>query len=122
MSQSSLVLFAHGSKDPRWREPFEKLTADLRADLGDTMIWLAYMDFAQPTLQDVADELKMKGITRIRLLPLFLAGGAHVAKDIPEQVSQVQARIPGFEVEVLPPVGENPRFAGLLREIARESI
>ncbi len=122
MNRSTLVLFAHGSKDPRWMQPFEKLTADLQADLGETGVCLAYMDFAEPTLQDVADGLKLKGITRIRLLPLFLAGGAHVAKDIPEQVAQVQDRIPGFRIEVLPPVGENPRFAGLLREIARESV
>jgi sirohydrochlorin cobaltochelatase len=69
---------------------------------------------------DVAKEAAQRGVQRIRLLPLFLAGGAHVARDIPEQVGWVMKALPEMQVDVLPPVGEDHRFENLLREITRE--
>lgn len=116
-----LILFVHGSRDPRWRRPFEELTARLQEDLGADRVRLAYMEFASPTLLDAARDAVDDGVSRLRLIPLFLAGGAHVDRDIPEQVQAVRARFPGMTVEVLPPVGEDPRFVALLRIIALES-
>lgn len=118
--KTQLVLFAHGSRDPRWRAPFLELLADLRAQEGEDSVSLAFMEFAPPTLMDAARRAAAGGVTRLKLLPLFLAGGAHVARDIPEQVGQVKEAFPELEVDVLPPVGEDPRFASLLREITRE--
>ena len=115
-----LVLFAHGSKDPRWRAPFLDLVGNLRRDLGEDRVSLAFMEYAEPTLLDVAREAHDKGVGTLRVLPLFLAGGAHVAKDIPEQVAQVKKSFPEMSVEVMTPVGEDPRFVELLGRIARE--
>jgi sirohydrochlorin cobaltochelatase len=114
-------LFAHGSRDPRWREPFLRLESEIVADLGDGCARLAFMEFAPPTLLEVVGSFRRTGMTRLRLLPLFLAGGAHVARDIPEQVQQALERFPGMEIEVLPPVGEDRRLVSLLRGIAREA-
>ncbi len=121
MTGHALVLFAHGSRDPRWARPFNALAADLAGDLAPVPVRLAFMEFAGPTLKEVAAELAGSGCTRLRLLPLFLAGGAHVARDIPAQVAEVKALHPELEVTVLPPVGENPRFRHLMREVAREA-
>jgi sirohydrochlorin cobaltochelatase len=119
-SGALLVLFAHGSRDPGWRRPFEKLKALAQDDLGADKVDLAYMEFHPPGLEEIAQQAWAKGIGRIRILPLFLAGGAHVANDIPEQVQVVKRSLPHMIVDVLPPVGENPRFRSLLREITRE--
>ena len=81
---------------------------------------LAFMEFCEPTLVEIAAVAVSGGCTRLRLLPLFLAGGAHVANDIPRIVGEVKQAHPTLEIEVLPPVGEDPRFAALLREIAKE--
>lgn len=118
---TQLVLFAHGSKDPRWRAPFLELLAALRAEMGDQAVSLAFMEFAEPGLLEVARLAAAAGFTRLRVLPLFLAGGAHVARDIPEQVTQVRKTFPSLRVDVLRPVGEDPRFTDLLLEICRES-
>jgi sirohydrochlorin cobaltochelatase len=134
--KTQLVLFAHGSRDPRWRAPFLKLLEHLRSQEGEEAVSLAFMEFAPPTLVDVAKEAAQRGVQRIlvdvakeaaqrgvqriRLLPLFLAGGAHVARDIPEQVGRVMEALPHMQVDVLPSVGEDPRFESLLREIIRE--
>jgi len=120
-SEFRLLLFVHGSKDPRWRAPFERMTAQLQNQLGAERVRLVYMEFAEPDLLAVADEAVQDGITRLRLLPLFLAGGAHVANDIPEQVMAARCRHPGLNIDVLPPIGEDPRFVTLLLDIAAES-
>jgi sirohydrochlorin cobaltochelatase len=121
MQTQLLVLMAHGSRDPRWRAPFEELVEKLRDELGEGRVALAYMEFASPTLMDVAGRAVRNGITSLRILPLFLAAGAHVDRDIPSQVESLRAQYGQLHVELLPPVGEDPRFARLLLQIARES-
>ncbi len=116
-----LVLYLHGSQDPRWRAPFERLLGRLQRKLGRKKVRLAYMEFARPTLQDIATEAVRDRCLRLRLLPLFLAGGAHVAIDLPDQVADAQLRFPGLQVEVLQPVGLDPRMVALMREIALEA-
>lgn len=116
-----LILFAHGSRDPRWRAPFERLEADLETVLGAARVRLAYMEFVGPTLSDCAAEAVRDGVIALRVLPLFLSAGAHVAEDLPAQVAGARARNPGLQIEVLQPIGEHPRFAALLREVAQEA-
>ena len=121
MSGTCLILFAHGSKDPRWRSTFERLEADLQRDLGRESVRLAYMEFAEPSLEEVASGAVERGVHSVRILPLFLAGGAHLSTDLPEQVAAVEKAHPDLKVEVLPPIGEHPRFAELIQALARET-
>lgn len=44
MAWPLLVLFTHGSRDPRWLDPFEKLEAALRAKLGRDGVRLAHLE------------------------------------------------------------------------------
>ena len=114
----ALILFAHGSRDPRWAEPFERLAREAAAAASPAPVRLAFMEFVGPTLREVAGELAAAGVRQARLLPLFMAGGAHVARDIPEQVAAARGAHPELEIEVLAPIGEDPRVFALLTEIA----
>ena len=117
-----LLLFAHGSRDPRWRAPFEALEATLRCELGEDRVRLAYMEFAGPTLPDAAAEAVRDGVATLRVLPLFLSAGAHVATDIPAQTAEARRRQPTLTIEVLPPIGEDPRFVTLMKAVSRETL
>jgi sirohydrochlorin cobaltochelatase len=115
-----LILLAHGSRDPRWRAPFETFTTTLQAKLGEDKVCLAYMEFVSPSLTDMAEEASRDAVQQLKILPLFMAGGAHVDRDIPEQVTAVRGRFPHLDVSVLPPIGEHPRFVALMQEIVKE--
>ncbi len=117
-----VVLMAHGSRDPRWRAPFERLAATLARDLGGERVRLAYMEFAAPSLDDVAAEAQRDGVARLSILPLFMAGGGHVDQDIPVLARRVEARHPGLVVEVAGAIGEAPRVVAAIEAIARELI
>jgi sirohydrochlorin cobaltochelatase len=119
MQAPRLVLMAHGSRDPRWCAPFERFVTTLKADLGAHTVRLAYMEFVTPTLADVAAEAMRDGVQHLHILPLFMAGGAHVDDDIPAQVAAVTARFPALALTVLPPIGEHPRLVTLMQDIVK---
>ena len=120
MTDSRLVLLAHGSADSRWRRPFEELRASLAALFGPDKVQLAYMEFAHPSLATVAREATQDGKHCLRVLPLFLAAGGHMAEDIPRQIAAVEMTLPQVKIELLQPIGEHPRVLELFREIASE--
>ncbi len=120
VSKHCLVLLAHGSKDPRWREPFESLFLKVRRD-GER-VKLAYMEFIGPTLFEVADECVREHVKHIQILPLFMAAGAHLATDVPEQVTMLRERYPQLHIETLPPIGEDPRMMSLMRHMIMEKL
>jgi sirohydrochlorin cobaltochelatase len=122
LQDSRLVIFAHGSLDIRWRLPFEELTASLIKDHGADKVRLAYMEFAHPSLADVVREAARDGKLNLRILPLFLAAGAHVAEDIPRQITDAQGDFPEIKIELLKPIGEHPRVKELFREIACDYV
>ena len=117
-----LVLLAHGSRDPRWCAPFERIVNAMQGQSGKTKVRLAYMEFVEPTLIDVARECVGQQISHLRILPLFLSIGAHLATDVPEQVNQAKAQFPQLEVELLAPVGEDPRLTRLIQQIVVETL
>ncbi len=87
-----------------------------------TVVRLAYMEFIEPTLMEVACECVGQQILRLRILPLFLSIGAHLSTDVPEQVNQAKAQFPQLEIELLSPVGEAPRLTGLIQQIVIETL
>src|SRR5271165_3688877 len=89
-----LILLAHGSNDPRWRAPFQRIALELEQDLGRGKVRLAYMEFIGPTLMEVVRECVGQTVLNLRVLPLFMAAGGHLAKDIPEQVEEVRRQFP----------------------------
>ena len=122
MMSDCLVLMAHGSKDPRWCLPFERIVDAVQGQSVKTRVRLAYMEFVEPTLMDVARECVGQQILHLKILPLFLSIGAHLATDVPEQVNEAKAQFPQLEIEVLAPVGEDPRLAGLIQQIVIETL
>lgn len=118
--RSRLILFAHGSRDPEWRAPFERLADALAADLGPDRVDLAYLEFSEPTLEEAAAAAAADGVRTARILPLFLASGKHLKEDLPPRAATA-GRAHGVRVEVLPAVGEDPRLLDLLERIARQA-
>jgi sirohydrochlorin cobaltochelatase len=119
MEAPRLVLMAHGSRDPRWCAPFERFVSTLQADLGAHRVRLAYMEFVPPTLADIAAEAMRDGVQHLQILPMFMAGGAHVDQDIPAQVASIKACFPALALTVLPPIGEHPRVVTLMQDIIK---
>ena len=119
---SALILIAHGSKDARWRMPFEKLEKALKSDLGGRGVYLSYLQYAEPTMREAVVRAMKDGAGKIKILPLFMAGGGHIDQDIEPMTSNVRKEFPNLKVELLPPIGEHPAFEKLIYQIAVDSV
>lgn len=112
------VLIAHGSRDARWRKSLEDLAASLEENAPDREVGLAFMQFEGPTLPEVVENGVNRGIRVFHLLPLFMASAGHVDKDIRPLVDELEKRFPDATLNLLTPVGEDPLFRDLVRQIA----
>ncbi|MCB9536154.1 MAG: CbiX/SirB N-terminal domain-containing protein [Myxococcales bacterium] len=117
-----LVLFAHGSRRGAWRAPLEALAARLGERLGrPEAVALAYLELCPPSLGEAAAAALADGVERLRVLPLFMSGGGHVAHDLPPLVEAARAACPGLRIEVLPALGEHPLVLEALAAIAADA-
>jgi sirohydrochlorin cobaltochelatase len=107
----AIVLFAHGSRDPGWAAPFERLAARVRAARPDARVAVAYLEVTPPALPDAVGALVAAGAREIDVVPVFLAPGGHVRRDLPAMVAALHARHPGARFRVLPTIGEADAIA-----------
>jgi uroporphyrinogen III methyltransferase/synthase len=114
-----LVVIAHGSHDPQWCMSVERAIQAAQVGLEPRALRLAYMDCAAPSLRSVVADAARAGVTRVRVLPLFLAAEGHVERDVRPLVEAVRKAHPSLAMELLPPLGQFPQFQEALRAIVR---
>ena len=117
--KSCLVLIAHGSKDPLWCKPFERIVNKVKKGLPQNAVRLAYLELALPSISEVIKDLARENITDIKLLPLFMAIGSHVNRDIKELVLKTRRKLPNLKIKILPPIGKHPEVSSLICEIIK---
>lgn len=106
MSESAIILFGHGARDPEWARPMERARDMLRASAPALEVETAFLEFMQPGLVAAIDCLARGGARRITVVPMFLAQGGHVKKDLPVLLAEARRLHPQCEVNLLPAVGE----------------
>ncbi|MEQ1516758.1 MAG: CbiX/SirB N-terminal domain-containing protein [Usitatibacteraceae bacterium] len=102
---SALLLFAHGSSDPQWAEPFVKLKAAVELRQPGRRVELAFLERMAPSFDDAVEKFHALGVRHITVAPIFLAIGGHMRKDLPELIEKTRQRT-GIEFRVLPALGE----------------
>jgi sirohydrochlorin cobaltochelatase len=110
--KQGIVLLAHGSRDPEWSRPFERLAAALEKKLPAVAVALCYLEHG-PSLHEALAALVAKGAGAIRVVPVFLGAGGHVKEDIPRLVA---AASPGVPVSIDPPIGEQALLIDAIAE------
>ena len=116
--KSALVLFAHGSRDPKWAEPFKAIQALIRAQAPDIPVELAFLELMQPGIQECLSVLAKQGVKRISVVPIFLAAGRHLREDLPALIDPIQKQFPDLEIIVSTPIGDIPEFQAAIAKLA----
>jgi sirohydrochlorin cobaltochelatase len=109
------VLVAHGSREPAWAEPLTRLAHGVGARL-------AFVEMGTPSVAEAVTAALEEGARTVKLLPLFMAVGRHVTRDIPASVETLRAAHPGHNIEILPALGENEQFWEALGAIVRAQM
>ncbi|WP_226597350.1 sirohydrochlorin chelatase [Marinobacter nauticus] len=114
-----IILLAHGSSDARWCETFEKLAEPTVESIDNAAI--AYMELAEPSLDTIVAEAKQQGTEQFTVVPLFLAAGRHLRKDVPAMIERLEAEH-GVTIRLAEPIGKNPRLGLAIRDVVKEEL
>lgn len=107
---NTLVLTAHGSRDPRSGATAAAVAEQLALLRPDVDVRLAFLGLSEPSLADVLTGLPDG--RRAVVAPLLLAEAHHARHDIPEQIAH--SGITGIRQAGV--LGEDERLVSVLRE------
>jgi sirohydrochlorin cobaltochelatase len=111
MATHGMILFGHGARDARWKEPFTRLAAKLgasRASQGNAgPVDLAFLELMSPGLPEAIDAQAAQGCTAITVVPVFFGQGGHIRRDLPALIAQCQAAHPHVQIHCATAVGED---------------
>lgn len=101
-----IILFGHGARNPEYIQPFKRIRAVVEAKQPDVPVEIGFLELTQPPLEASVECLVRRGVTQIKIVPIFFAPGRHVLKDLPELLGNAMDRFPGIEFDVAACVGE----------------
>ncbi|MDD2473849.1 MULTISPECIES: sirohydrochlorin nickelochelatase [unclassified Methanoculleus] len=130
MSKKGMLLIGHGSKLPYNKELIET-TANLIAKKADEYIVKpGFMSLNTPTVEEQLEAFRGEDIDMLVVVPLFLARGIHINRDIPELLGlpedsrRGEFRLNGRTVPLVyaNPIGSDPLLAELMLKNASDAI
>lgn len=121
-ARTGVVVLAHGSKRKTANDGLLKVVEMLRAMRRWDAVEAAFLQFASPTLADVAAKLAEGGCTQIVVIPLLLFTGQHVASDIPEELERVKKTHAKIRFVYANNIGPDPRVAEIAADRIEEAL
>jgi sirohydrochlorin cobaltochelatase len=104
---TALILFAHGARDPEWAEPMRRVQAAIRQQQPDVPVELAF-----PRVHG-ADAARLHrraggfgGARKIVVMPMFIARGGHLKRDVPELLEKLRSAHPEVQFSLGGVIGE----------------
>jgi len=103
----AIILFGHGARDSRWREPFDRLVALWRAQHPEVLVELAFLELMEPTLGRAIASLGAAGASEVVVVPIFFGQGGHLRNDFPVLLAACQEKFPAIALSAKHAVGED---------------
>ncbi len=118
-----ILVLSHGSRRKEYNELLKEFAVRLKEKHSYALATTAYMEFDQPTLAEGIRELMNKGATKIIVVPLFLAPGNHMVRDIPEEIEKTKNLI-GHEIDIqlASYIGVDERMVEILHDRIQEAL
>ena len=118
---TAIILFAHGARDPEWANPLRRVQAAISQRAGDVAVELAFLELMAPTLPDCAATLVAGGVSNILVLPMFIAQGGHLKRDVPEMLDRLRSTHPEVRFSLGGAIGENEVVVQAMAEAALQA-
>jgi len=126
MDKTGLIIIGHGSKLPHSKENVEQLAEILKKRAAFETVEISFMVKNKPTIPEAIEKLAEKGVTKIVLVPAFLAPGVHTTQEIPEMI-EMKEKEPllkerGIKLVYGEPLGSDERIAEIIEEKAFKAL
>ncbi len=93
----SIVVAAHGSRDPAGIREFESLVELIKARAPQRRVVHGYLEFASPTIDEAIRATLQSGATRVVMLPALLFAATHAKNDMPSELAVLKRDFPAIE-------------------------
>jgi sirohydrochlorin cobaltochelatase len=103
----AIILFGHGARCARWREPFDRLAGLWREKHQNIVVELAFLEMMQPSLEEAVASLSSRGVNQITIVTVFFGQGGHLRNDFQALLEFCQKQFPWIKLSATPAVGED---------------
>ncbi|GGR83601.1 sirohydrochlorin chelatase [Streptomyces rubiginosohelvolus] len=121
MTHPTLLVIAHGSRDPRHAATVHALTERVRAERPGLRVETAFLEFNAPSVPRVLERLAAQGADEVVALPLLLTRAFHAKTDIPSVLREARARLPRLHIRQADVLGPSPLLNATLGRRLREA-
>ena len=119
--KTALLLIAHGSRQEDANADLHFVVEEMRARGGFTSVDAAFLELAEPDIQQGGFRCVAQGAERVILLPYFLSAGVHVCRDLTDAQQRLAARFPHSEFRLAEPLGRHPLLLEVVVDRARQA-
>ena len=117
---TALLLIAHGSRQPEANADLHYVAEELRRR-GYAVVEAAFLELAEPDIDDAGARCAARGAGRVVLVPYFLSAGVHVRRDLTAARDRLAARHAGVEFLLAEPLGRHPLLTEVVARRAEEA-
>lgn len=101
-----ILLFGHGARNPDWAAPFFRIRDAIKARAPDVPVEMGFLELMRPGFDEAVDALAAAGVNEIMVVPIFMAAGSHIRKDLPLMAASAMDRHSAVSITLAAPVGE----------------
>jgi len=103
----AIILFGHGARDARWREPFDRLASLWKVQRPQVPVELAFLELMHPNLEEAITTQVSAGALEVVVVPVFFGQGGHLRNDFPVLLDACREKFPQIALSATPAVGED---------------
>lgn len=126
MSKEGIMIIGHGSKLV-YNKDIMNLQASRLREMGFENIYIGFNETTYPSIEDTLAKMVKDGIDTIYAVPLFIASGIHLTRDVPGKLRIPENSDGGvidmdgrkITIKYATPIGADPRIADILAEKIR---
>lgn len=117
-ADAAIVLLGHGSRDPAWREPMQRMQAALQA--RGHIASCAYLELCAPDVFSAVQDLRQTHpqLQRVVMYPVFIGMGTHTRCDLPRLQGELATAHPDLHFTLAPMLGSEQRLIDVATELA----
>ena len=130
MGKKGMLLVGHGSTMPYNKDLVEKTASLIKSKNTDFIVKCGFMNINTPTIKESLNDFRLEPIEALVVVPLFLAKGVHIEKDIPGEIGLPEGSkkgtftLNGRSVPLVyaDPIGSDPLLADLMMKNAAKAL
>jgi sirohydrochlorin ferrochelatase len=130
MGMKGMLLVGHGSSMPYNKELVESTAKMIAAETGEYVVRCGFMNMNTPSIREALASFHNEKIDALIVVPLFLAKGVHIEKDIPFEIGLAAGQKKGtfalngttIPLVYADPIGSDPLLASLMVKNAKKAL